>query len=380
MKRLSTIWSPLCTVIALATALLLATAAYGGYIDPRSWTPPAFAVMAFPVIATAAALVLALSVLLRQWRSAIIVAAALAATWPATNVHFPMNLSTPPLPASQDSTFTVLTMNVSGFINRMRHKTDPTSSTMRFILEQNADVVITQETALGPLDFTRTEPVKSMRQRIDSLYPYHSHGYHDIAILSKHPYTVLEDTTLKQGWMSPDNIHNEYHFYAKAFDVTLPTGTAVRIIGVHMQSIGLSDNDKELYKQLTRMEKGTRSQMSEVRHSLMGKVASACRRRAAEAQQLRTILDQSPENTIVCGDFNDTPLSFTYRTVRGNDMRDAWQDCAFWPTYTFNADRLYFHIDHMLYRGNLQALKSESPRAGSSDHYPIITTFAIGGK
>ena len=353
MKRLSTIWSTLCTVIALATALLLATAAYGGYIDPRSWTPPAFAVMAFPVIATAAALVLALSVLLRQWRSAIIVAAALAATWPATNVHFPMNLSTPPLPASQDSTFTVLTMNVSGFINRMRHKTDPTSSTMRFILEQNADVVITQETALGPLDFTRTEPVKSMRQRIDSLYPYHSHGYHDIAILSK---------------------------YAKAFDVTLPAGTAVRIIGVHMQSIGLSGNDKELYKQLTRMEKGTRSQMSEVRHSLMGKVASACRRRAAEAQQLRTILDQSPENTIVCGDFNDTPLSFTYRTVRGNDMRDAWQDCAFWPTYTFNADRLYFHIDHMLYRGNLQALKSESPRAGSSDHYPIITTFAIGGK
>ena len=380
MKRLSHIWSSICTVIALVSALMLIIAAYGGHIDPRTWTLPAFAVMAFPIIATGATVLLVAAVLLRQWRAAFVMVAALAVAWPASNVHFPMNLSTPTPQVSNDSVFTVLTMNVSGFINHMRNKADSTSSTMRFILEQNADFVITQETALGPLDFTRTEAVKSLRQRIDSLYPYHSHGYHDIAILSKHPYTVLEDTTLKQGWMSPDNIHTEYHFYAKAFDVTLPEGTSLRIIGVHMQSIGLSDHDKELYMQLTRMEKGTRSQMSDVRHSLMSKVGSACRRRAAEAQQLRAILDQSPENTIVCGDFNDTPLSFTYRTVRDDDMRDAWQDCAFWPTYTYNANRLYFRIDHMLYRGNLQAVTTASPRAGGSDHYPIITTFSIGSK
>ncbi len=373
MKPLSHIWSLTCTVIALVVAACLVLAAYGGHIDPRTWTLPSMFTLAFPIIATIAAVAAVMFLLLRQWRCVAILAVALAVCWPTSRMLFPMHFSSTPTATDTAGTFRVLTFNVRGFGDE-GYSREP-SSTMRYILDQNADFVITQETALGPKDFTDTERVKSMKEEINRLYPYHSHGYHDLAILSKHPYKVLEDTTLKQGWMSPDNIHNEYHFYAKAFDIQLPQGRQLRIIGVHLQSIGLSDGDKELYMQITRLDKETRQQMSEVRHSLMSKVASAYRRRAAEADQLRTIIDQGPANVIVCGDFNDTPASYCYNTVRGDDMHDAWQDCAFWPTYTYNANRFYFKIDHMLYRGDLRATDVSSDRAGCSDHYPILATF-----
>ena len=80
---------------------------------------------------------------------------------------------------------------------------------------------------------------------------------------------------------------------------------------------------------------------------------------------------------IVCGDFNDTPGSYSYRTVRGDDMRDAYLDCAFGPAITYHDNRFYFKIDHVLYRGNLRAVDIERGRIDASDHYPLLATFVL---
>ena len=37
----------------------------------------------------------------------------------------------------------------------------------------------------------------------------------------------------------------------------------------------------------------------------------------------------------------------------------------------------YFHIDQMLYRGNLEALSLKIGKINSSDHYPLIGEFAF---
>ena len=44
-------------------------------------------------------------------------------------------------------------------------------------------------------------------------------------------------------------------------------------------------------------------------------------------------------------------------------------------TYTFHGSRLYFKIDQVLYRGDMIATSCHRDRAGSSDHYPLVTTF-----
>ena len=356
-------------VIAILTAIVLLVSAYSGWIDPRTWAWPAVLGLAFPIVMAGVLLVAVLCLLLRQWRALAILSLAVLLAWPAIKLHMPLKGSKEASP--QETTFRVMTYNVAGF-------EELEAKTMRYILAQDADFVMLQETSWGPMDFTDLPQHVDLREELEQKYPYHSQGYHDLAILSKLPYTVYNDTTLKQGLGSPDDVGSEYHFYAKAFDLKV-AGMPLRIVNVHLQSIGLSHDDKELYKKLTRNELEGRSDMSQVRHSILSKLAGAFRRRAGEAEQLRTFLNDStmPANVIVCGDFNDTPGSNCYRTVRGKDFNDAFAECGRWPTFTFNRDRFYFKIDHILYRGGLQAMDYRCDRSGGSDHYPQLVTFAF---
>jgi endonuclease/exonuclease/phosphatase (EEP) superfamily protein YafD len=56
-------------------------------------------------------------------------------------------------------------------------------------------------------------------------------------------------------------------------------------------------------------------------------------------------------------------------------MKDAYEECALGPTITFHASRFYFRIDHVLYKGNFEAIDIERGDQKSSDHYPLLTTF-----
>lgn len=355
-------------IISILTSLILLASAYGGWLDPRLWALPAVAHLALPVVMGVVLMVALSCLLMRQWRALLVLAVATVLAWPVIHLHMPLRGARGD--ADSVTTFRVMTFNVAGF--------DMEAKTLRYILDQNVDFVVLQETSLDPVDFSDLPQHVDLRDELEQKYPYHSQGYHDLAILSKLPYTVSNDTTLKQGVGSQDDMLGEYHFYAKAFDLQV-AGMPLRIVNVHLQSIGLNENDKELYKRLTRNELETRGDMSQVRHSLLSKLARAFKRRANEAHQLRDFLNDNGNapNVIVCGDFNDTPGSYTYRTIRGKDLNDAYAECGRGPVFTFNRDRFYFNIDHILYRGGLQAIDYRLDRAGGSDHYPQQVTFAI---
>ncbi len=358
----------LSTIIATLAALVLLASAYGGYCDPRTWAIPAVLTLAMPIVVGGVLLVAALCLLLRQWRAlALLLGAGLLAA-PAISLHMPLRGDKEV--SNEQTTFRVMTFNVAGF--------EVESASLRYILDQDADFVVLQEASTGPVDFADLPQHVDMREELEQKYPYHSQGYHDLAILSKLPYTVYNDTTLRQEMGADVANDAEYHYYAKAFDLQV-AGMPLRIVNVHLQSIGLNRDDKALYKKLTSNELQGRSDVSQVRHTLLSKLAGAFRRRAGEAGQLRTLLNDTiaAPNIILCGDFNDTPGSYSYRTIRGQDMHDAFAECGTWPAFTFNRDRFYFNIDHIFYRGHLRALNYKLDKAGGSDHYPQVVTFAI---
>lgn len=215
---------------------------------------------------------------------------------------------------------------------------------------------------------------KPLRSEVLKRYPYHSRGCQDVAIMSKYPFTLVPNTTLRNR----QNICGEgtYHTYGKVFDLVVK-GKPLRLIALHMQSIGLSEEDKHLYKEITSFDEKvhTGSQLRHVKHSLTDKLASAAVRRSVEAQAVRKIIDESQGNIIVCGDLNDVPRSYTYFTLLGNDMNDVHVECGTLPVNTYNRDWMYFKIDHMFYRGDMRAVNTRCDKAGASDHYPVITTF-----
>lgn len=86
---------------------------------------------------------------------------------------------------------------------------------------------------------------------------------------------------------------------------------------------------------------------------------------------LRHISDCGLE-TVLCGDFNDIPMSYTYqRLIRGH--KDTFREAGggFGATYAFMWPAL--RIDYIFVPGSFATVSHRTPKTGFSDHYPVVS-------
>ena len=343
-------------LIAIIVSFVLLFAAYGGRVDPTIWTLPSLASLALPVVTLVTLIVLALLVLFRQWRSAVVIVGALLLSWPTLRLISPFTLMHPK-PDESKTQLSVLTMNVTEF--NWQRTDGKTSESMRYILDQNADIVVIQE-GLVYFSFEEIGPVKPMLKELYKKYPYRKKHFYDVGILSKYPFTEVIPPVLEQDTLG---------YFIKAWDVEVPGGD-LRVISMHLSSLRFTYNDSKVIESIN-VPSNRKGRIK----SVANKLDIGFRSHVRQAQAIRQVLDDTPGDVIVMGDMNDTPGSFTYRTICGDDIRDAWADTGFGPTYTFNAHHLYVKIDHILYRGDMKALSCRRDKAGDSDHYPLVAVF-----
>jgi endonuclease/exonuclease/phosphatase (EEP) superfamily protein YafD len=58
-------------------------------------------------------------------------------------------------------------------------------------------------------------------------------------------------------------------------------------------------------------------------------------------------------------------------------MKQVYTEVCTGPDITFYANRFYFRIDHVLYRGALSPVRQERGKVKYSDHYPVLTRFLL---
>ena len=81
--------------------------------------------------------------------------------------------------------------------------------------------------------------------------------------------------------------------------------------------------------------------------------------------------DASAGGIIVCGDFNDSPISYTHRVV-GEGLNDAFVESGNGFGISYNQNHFYFRIDNILLSKNLKSYRCTVDNTiKSSDHYPI---------
>lgn len=94
-------------------------------------------------------------------------------------------------------------------------------------------------------------------------------------------------------------------------------------------------------------------------------------------QQVETVMrdiDACPVRSMVLGDFNDTPVSYTYQRLRrGHSDAFVKAGKGFGATYRLLLPLL--RIDYMLYPKDLEAVSYETGPVRYSDHYPVIATY-----
>lgn len=277
--------------------------------------------------------------------------------------------------------FTLLTYNVASFKDQNNNYPDGLNPTMSYIIRQNADVVCLQETEVpgtGPFKLYHIEA--SQVDSLNRLYPYRMVYGGFLTVLSKYPVEAIHTPRL-----TDDPYHKWRQYPIGLFRLNIE-GTPVTLFNVHLQSYGLSLDDKKLYKDISdgkeiaeaAESRNVKESLREIRRQIFSKVHDAGVKRAFEAETLCKYIEKfGGPNVIVAGDFNDVPGCYTLRRLDDLSLKQVYPELGFGPMITFNADRFYFRIDHILYRGNLQPLHIRRGSTKSSDHYPLICTFAI---
>jgi len=342
----------------------LVVSAYSGCESPIDTPILGVVVLTFPAWLAAVAAILVADII--WWRKTSLVAiAALAAAWPMVWNTCPLNIGAGIENGTKpERIFTLLTYNVCNLKDATGKYPGDVNPTISYILRTDADIVCLQE-----LKMLEQLPEKHIgKAQLDSLherYPYILLSGYAMAVLSKHPLTNLHlDVTSRE----PGNYCDVAGVVAEI------EGHRLAIFSVHLQSYSLSKDDKATYRDLTRLR--TDEDLHEIRNTLLYKLELAAMHRAKQAAMLGRYVDYyGGENVIVCGDFNDVPGCYTLRTLAEHGLREVWPAVGFGPTYTYNDNRFYFRIDHVLWRGELRPAGINRGNVRYSDHYPLLTTF-----
>ena len=155
-------------------------------------------------------------------------------------------------------------------------------------------------------------------------------------------------------------------------DIKLGDDT-VRVYNMHLQSIRLNRHHYNLIDSLRL--RYDNQQMDEIR-DISSRLRDAFEKRAGQADLIAGHIENSPYPVIVCGDFNDTPVSYTYRRING-ELSDAFVECGWGIGRTYNGKFPSFRIDYILSGKEFETEYFARKKVRLSDHFPITGYLRI---
>jgi endonuclease/exonuclease/phosphatase family metal-dependent hydrolase len=150
-------------------------------------------------------------------------------------------------------------------------------------------------------------------------------------------------------------------------------GKVVRVFNNHLESIGFKPHDFDIIDSL-RFEMN--EQQREGIQQIITKMSRAFRQRSTQAETLSNHISNSPYPVIVCGDFNDTPISYVYRTMRGN-LKDAFRESGKGMGGTYNGRLPSLRIDYIFHASEFNSYNFKRYKVDYSDHFPISTIIEL---
>jgi endonuclease/exonuclease/phosphatase family metal-dependent hydrolase len=260
----------------------------------------------------------------------------------------------------------VLTFNVHSLYGKTNHNYNPhtPSKVMDFIAGEKPDILCIQEFyAAGQDDLKVLEHVSS-KIKLDQ---YYFHNYFDttdskkinaLVVFSRYP--IVRTGSVK--FMD----RNTMAIFA---DIILNTDT-IRIFNLHLESIRFGDEDYSFYSHLT--SPGVENlKITQGSVKIFGKLKKAFILRARQVDIMKGQIIKSPYPVIVCGDFNDTPFSYTYNTlIKGlNDSYRMAGKGLFGSTYAGKLPS--YRIDYILFDDHFSAFNYTRYNSDLSDHFPV---------
>lgn len=179
-----------------------------------------------------------------------------------------------------------------------------------------------------------------------------------IAMLSKYPIITKGDIMFED----PENVDNNYCIFS---DIVKGKDT-FRIYNVHLQSIKFKKDDYTVFSKHHQLPQKKKSTIQ----LLLEKLKVAYPKRSEQAKKVVEHMDNSPYPVIICGDFNDTPLSYTYNKF-ASTYTDAFRNSSSGLGITYAGKVPAGRIDYIFHSKDLNSTNFTIQKEVYSDHRAI---------
>lgn len=367
MKTFRRIFNSSLFTVNVVLILLLLLSAFSDRISPEKSVAFSFLGMIFPFILLANLFFVFWWFLFFRWKQLLVCIVSLLVSWGAIRSYYPVNQQEKEIP---EDCFKVLTYNVMGFHHSNLHTAKNPNPVVQYIVDSKADVVCLQEHRtyrnsrhLSPDDLRKALKMYpySYFYRIKTADP--GLGIYGMSLYSKFPII----STKKIEFNST---------YNGAFQAELDVkGKKVTLINCHLETNKLSDEDRKQYKDM--VEDFDSKKLDAVAGRTVKKLSPAFKTRAVQADMIAEVIKNTDNPyVIVCGDFNDTPISYARKTIKGK-LKDAFVETGKGLGITYNRNRFYFRIDYILHSKNIKAYNCSVGKLKDSDHYPVYSWLKL---
>lgn len=279
--------------------------------------------------------------------------------------YFPLNL---PSPAPKEG-LKVMTFNTHCFGNLEDgieiNDAKGNNVVAKFIMEKAPDLVGYQE-GVAPKKFKAN--VQPLLNR---------HGYYaDSVSFSGNRLGCFSKFPIAEKQVLCQNDGNG----AVLFKLLPPQQDTIFFIVAHLQTMRLNKEDrKDFLKNISQLLPDELAEQFtfDPFWRIAKKIATSSAPRAQQADKLAQFIESHADRRIIlCGDFNDTPVSYTYRTIRqAGPLDDAFVATGNGMGRTFNKNAMMVRIDHIFYNANVWSAHASRihDEKEMSDHYAVTT-------
>ena len=357
-------FSSLMKVITISVLISLLLAYLSPFVHPNTIKILPFFGLAYPVIMCFVCFFIVYWALLKsRWFFVVLITIGIGGTLHFRTLAFTFS---PEKALQSEEIIRVMSYNVRLFDvynESITLRNENRNAIIAYVVEKNPDVICFQE--FFHQDQPSSFPTKDTLIELLKINSYHerySHKIRDrqnfgICMLSKYPILAKGDVMF-ENFANTDN----YCIFA---DIVKGKDT-IRVYNVHLQSIKLQQTDYALFGEKNKQSGSKKSTF----RLLLDKLQIAYPSRAEQARRVVEHIKTSPYPVIICGDFNDTPMSYVYNQFN-KTLIDSYRETSKGIGVTYAGKVPAGRIDYIFHSSNLKAQNFEIQSKPFSDHLAI---------